>query len=100
MADKQTLKSWFKTAMKPTWAQFAEWMDSYWHKDEAIPATNISGLQELFNANTGVTENQLNDSLAAHDADPEAHPPIQARIDDIGTAEQFVESFNQVQTQE
>lgn len=48
MADiitpKITLKQWFHTGAKPTEDQFANWMDSYWHKTEAIDITSISNL--------------------------------------------------------
>lgn len=44
MTDKVTLKSWFTRGKKPTAAQFAEWMDSYWHKAESITISNITGL--------------------------------------------------------
>lgn len=41
-----TLKNWFRTALKPTQAQFWDWMDSYFHKDDKIPLTSLDGLQE------------------------------------------------------
>ncbi len=33
---------------KPTAAQFAAWIDSYWHKDDKIPLTSIENLQGEF----------------------------------------------------
>lgn len=45
--DKTTLKAWFTRGKKPTAAQFAAWMDSYWHKDEPLPTTAIDGLDDL-----------------------------------------------------
>ncbi len=42
-----TLKNWFKTDLKPLQVQFWHWMDSFWHKDELIPAATIEGLQGL-----------------------------------------------------
>lgn len=45
--DKTTLKAWFTRGKKPTAAQFAAWMDSYWHKDEPLPTTAIDGLDTL-----------------------------------------------------
>ncbi|NCB67455.1 MAG: hypothetical protein EOM47_01230 [Bacteroidia bacterium] len=48
---KQTLnilKNWFRTGLKPTQAQFWDWMDSFFHKDEKIPLTSIDGIQEEF----------------------------------------------------
>jgi hypothetical protein len=48
---KQTInsiKNWFRTGLKPTQAQFWDWLDSYFHKDEKIPLTSIDGIQEEF----------------------------------------------------
>lgn len=45
--DKNILKGWFKNLLKPTQEQFWAWMDSYWHKDEKIPAKMIDGLENL-----------------------------------------------------
>lgn len=39
-----TLKNWFKTGLKPTQTQFWDTWDSFWHKDDLIPQTNIDGL--------------------------------------------------------
>jgi hypothetical protein len=38
------LKNWFKTGLKPTETHFHNWLDSFWHKDEKIPAANISDM--------------------------------------------------------
>ncbi len=53
--DKTTLKSWFKNKLKPTQEQFWAWMDSYWHKSEQIPSSQISGLDNLL-AGVATTE--------------------------------------------
>ena len=45
--DKNTLKSWFKTGLKPTQEQFWAWQESYWHKSESIPTEKILGLSEV-----------------------------------------------------
>lgn len=50
MTDKVTLKSWFQRGKKPTSAQFAAWMDSYWHKAESLAINNISGLAQALAA--------------------------------------------------
>lgn len=42
-----TLKNWFKTGLKPTQAQFWAVFDSFRHKDDAVPAADVSGLQLL-----------------------------------------------------
>ncbi|MXV37664.1 hypothetical protein GO491_03065 [Flavobacteriaceae bacterium Ap0902] len=45
--DIKTLKNWFRSLAKPPQEHFWNWMDSYWHKDEKIPANSIAGLNEL-----------------------------------------------------
>lgn len=61
------IKGWFKTGMFPTEAQFANWLDSYWHKDDQIAAENIGGLQELLDQKVtaeegkGLSENDFTD---------------------------------------
>lgn len=43
------LKAWFKRGMRPTAAQFADWMDSYWHREEKIDIASIDQLPEQLN---------------------------------------------------
>lgn len=50
------LKAWFKRGLYPTAVQFADWMDSYWHKEEQIPISSVDNLS-----------NQLNDKYAKTD---------------------------------
>ncbi|MGQ3647188.1 hypothetical protein ACT8PC_10240, partial [Ornithobacterium rhinotracheale] len=45
--DLNSIKQWFKNGLKPTQEQFWAWLDSYWHKDDKIPAENIQGLNEM-----------------------------------------------------
>jgi hypothetical protein len=45
MASLSTILSWFKTGFKPTENQFAQCWSSFWHKDDIIPQTSVSGLQ-------------------------------------------------------
>lgn len=54
---KNTIKQWFKNKQKPTQAQFWTWLDSYWHKDEAIPMSKIQGLNNALQG--GATAEQL-----------------------------------------
>ncbi|MFS2189804.1 hypothetical protein ACCC92_24220 [Mucilaginibacter sp. Mucisp84] len=45
MTVRSILKQWFSTAKKPTAGQFAEWIDSFWHKSEdSIPVSAIDNL--------------------------------------------------------
>jgi hypothetical protein len=47
--DRNTLKSWFVRGARPTAEQFAAWVDSFFHKDDNIPAVRVEGLQDAFN---------------------------------------------------
>lgn len=51
--SKQTLsqlKAWFSKGLYPTQSQFWDWMDSFFHKDEAIPMTSVDGLADAINS--------------------------------------------------
>lgn len=50
--------------MFPTQAQFWAWIDSYRHKDEKVPVSDIEGLNELFTP------------VNSHFNDPNAHPEL------------------------
>ncbi|PTT78257.1 MULTISPECIES: hypothetical protein [unclassified Chryseobacterium] len=41
MKSKEEIKKYFENGDKPTQEQFWEWQDSYWHKDEKLPADKI-----------------------------------------------------------
>jgi len=75
--NKNTLKSWFLRGSKPLAAQYADWMDSFWHKDENIPASKIENLQSLLDgkANSNVIEQIKNsvETLSAHPSDNIRH---------------------------
>jgi hypothetical protein len=44
--DRSTLKSWFVKFAKPTQAQFAAWIDAFWHKSERFPMAQVADLAE------------------------------------------------------
>lgn len=67
MADKNTLKNWFKTGLKPTQAQFHAWIDSFYHKDEKIPITAINDIQAILNEKADA------EALVNHTEDENAH---------------------------
>jgi hypothetical protein len=69
IVDRNTLKNWYKRGDKPLASQFADWIDSYWHKTENIPASRIDGLQEALNdrAYTEVLNNEIAERIAADD---------------------------------
>ena len=60
--DKNTLKSWFKTGLKPTQEQFWAWQESYWHKSESIPVEMVQGLGDILGnkADTEQLKNKAN----------------------------------------
>lgn len=60
------IKNWFKTGLKPTQAQFWDTWDSFRHKDDAVPAAEVEGLNALL---AGKAE-------ATHLADPNAHAAL------------------------
>lgn len=49
MATLNTIKNWFKTGLKPTQQQFWDTWDSFWHKDDLIPASRVENLNGRFN---------------------------------------------------
>ena len=54
ITDKNTIYSWFQTDDFPTEAQFRATWDSFWHKSESIPMSQIQGLSQAF-VNTATT---------------------------------------------
>ena len=73
MADKNTLKNWFKTGLKPTQAQFWAWIDSYWHKEEPIPQSAVQNLTTTLNAKVETSQ------FTGHLNDVNAHPVLQLK---------------------
>ncbi|MCK8143219.1 hypothetical protein MW871_15115 [Flavobacterium sp. I-SCBP12n] len=71
MADKNTVKPWFKTGLKPTQSQFYSFFDSIFWKDEKIPVAEIEGLQALLDEK----------------ADGEVYSKLSAFTDDIGATD-------------
>ena len=65
--DKNTIKNWFLTGLKPTQAQFWATWDSFWHKDEKIPITAIEDIENILNAKADA------EALANHFTDANAH---------------------------
>lgn len=50
IVDTNTLKGWFKRGLKPLESQFSAWIDSFWHKEEAIPIASVENLQQSLNS--------------------------------------------------
>lgn len=71
IVSREQLKAWFRRGMKPLESQFATWIDSFWHKEDSIPMTSISGLGEALNARTISIDEAL---------DEESENPVQNKV--------------------
>ena len=90
MTPKKTLKKWFSNFMKPVQEHFAEWIDSYWHKDKQIPMKKIDGLSTAIENTVSAKQllNHLDDTNAHHALFEELKRQIQAlqtvlEVDDV-----------------
>lgn len=67
MANLNTIKSWFKTGLRPTSSQFSATWDSFFHKDDTIPVSKIENLDNRFSDKTDKEVFQF------HEGSDEAH---------------------------
>ncbi|MCD0475707.1 hypothetical protein LPB87_15015 [Flavobacterium sp. EDS] len=65
-----TILNWFKTGLKPTQEQFWTTWASFWHKDEQIPQSSISGLENTLNTKAEKSQ------LEAHINNKKAHADL------------------------
>ncbi len=70
-----TILNWFQTGDFPTEAQFIASWSSFRHKDDAIPADQISGLSNLFQQTASI------EAFNTHLADSNAHTGYLAKLD-------------------
>lgn len=82
------LKKWFSNGQKPTENHFAAAFDSYLHKSDTLPASQVDGLTDLLRLYMGVTREQVDEMIAAHDQSPDAH--------NIGTATDFSQPLESI----
>lgn len=87
ITQKKTLKKWFSNFMKPAQEHFAAWIDSFWHKSEQIPMSNIEGLSRAIE-NTASAKQLLN-----HLDDTNAH---RALFDELKKQIQAIQTILQV----
>lgn len=78
MADKNTIRNWFRTGLRPTQAQFWATWDSFWHKDEMIPVSKINNLQNVLNVKAD------QEALQNHLDNPNAHADLFSQIKTTG----------------
>lgn len=50
------LKAWFRRGLYPTESQFADWLDSYRHKDEKVAMSEVEGLTTTLNQKYNASE--------------------------------------------
>lgn len=50
------LKAWFRKGLYPTESQFADWLDSYRHKQDSIAMSEVSGLTTALNKKYDASE--------------------------------------------
>jgi lysophospholipase L1-like esterase len=71
-----TLKQWFQTAMKPTQEQFWAIFDSFRHKSDKVPASDIEGMDDLLLSKAD------KEAFTVHLADEAAHATLfEAKVD-------------------
>lgn len=58
------LKDWFRRGKYPTEAQFADWLDSYFHKDETVPVSRVENLAWLLNGKFSTSRGEAVETLA------------------------------------
>ncbi len=98
---KNILKQWFVRGAKPLAVQFAAWIDSYWHKDEKIPAVQVEGLQEAFDSKAdseafNSTVQDLKAGLAQHNTSETAHAAMRETVDRIDTKVAMLDNLKAV----
>lgn len=49
MLDKNVVKNWFKSRLKPTQSQFWQWIDASFFKGEKLPMGDVEGLGDSLN---------------------------------------------------
>ncbi|NDV79918.1 discoidin domain-containing protein [Dysgonomonas sp. 511] len=87
-----TLKSWFVTGAYPTEEQFADWLDSYIHKNDKLAIANIDGLADFINTQYASLLEQVDKLLESKVSGEELNRALEALSDSILTAvdEQFI----------
>ena len=77
--SKNTIRNWFKNGAFPDQFHFWDWMDSFFHKDEQIPASQIDQLQDLLDAK--VDRKDLPDGEMAMDDIYGLNSALDAKVD-------------------
>lgn len=86
ITTREQLKKWFKNGSKPTESHFAALLDSYIHKGDSLPSSQIEGLEELITRHAGITEEEVKALIELHDESATAHG--------IGTADDYAAALD------
>lgn len=82
--DRNTLKTWFLRGSKPLAAQFAAWIDSYWHKDDKLPIASVDelaeALAEKLDANAVVTNEYYGATITSSNGTVEVADTIRNEV--------------------
>jgi hypothetical protein len=79
MVNRDTLKQWFVRGARPLASQFAEWIDSFVHKDDAVPAGKVEGLQAALDGKASAEAlASVNADIQEHKTDAGAHATLMA----------------------
>lgn len=57
------LKEWFRRGKYPTESQFADWMESYFHKDDTVPVAQVENLGWLLNGKFSASRGEILEEL-------------------------------------
>ncbi len=90
--SKNTIKSWFKNGAFPNQFHFWDWMDSFFHKDEQIPASQIDSLQDLLDAK--VDRKDLPDGEMAMDDISGLNSVLDSKVDKVAGKSLSSEDFS------
>lgn len=84
-----TIFSWFETGDFPTQAQFQASWSSFWHKDDLVPISQITGLTQVIEqmASSEALQNHINDS--------NAHAGYLAKLDASNLATSHVNNWKE-----
>ena len=80
--SRDILKQWFSRGKYPLASQFADWIDSFWHRSDALPLSSVSGLDEALNRKA--------EAAALERSRTASPPPLQT------DAKTIVEAINEV----
>jgi hypothetical protein len=73
LVSRATIKSWFITGLRPIQNNYHDWLDSFFHKDDTIAISNVTGLNAAL---SGLATTTQIDNLQAEIANGSWTPAI------------------------